>query len=434
MPTQRRESLDERDGTKRYVLALIFLVVLGFFWTTVFIWIHGSQEKKKGLQPDERRELASRLMGVGLAEEATAQYEMYLQEAMLGSQDKSKIAFSVGKSFQDQGNLARALTWYYQAEILDPKSPLKAEIGSRIVECLEKLGKFQAAHYALESRSGMDDEEAGEKKGGEVVARIGDRSITLSEVDEALDKLPEWMRSQVQTPEQRVDFLKQYVTNELLYEKAVKLGYERDPAVQKQIDLLRKQLLVNRVVSEEVEGKVEITDSDVDLYYRANKDRYAEPASARLSMIKMSDRLEAEKARRTLKEGGDFAALAKEKSIDEATRENGGKISYPVSRGRDSLGLGKDKDLELWQRIEETEPGGITEVITSGDHFYLFQVHEKTSGRQKELNEVAEQVRQDITREKMGERYNEVMQSTLAAETVQLFPEVFLKDQTGKRE
>ncbi len=261
---------------KKYFNVILIILVLGFVGLGAMLWLRPSGSGKGGMNLDDRRELASRLLGVGLSEEAADQYEMYLEGSRLGREDRAKIAFSIGKAYQDQGNLARAISWYYRAEIFDPHSSLKSEIGSRVVECLEKLGKYQSAQYALESRAGLDKKEAGEKKGGKIVAKIGDREITLNELNEALDKMPDWARKDYDKPEKKADFLKQYVANELMFEKARKLGYDRDPEIQKQVDLFKKSLLVNRVLEGEVQNKVQVSDKDIELYYRANKEKYAE--------------------------------------------------------------------------------------------------------------------------------------------------------------
>lgn len=255
---------------------ILIILVLGFVGLGTLLWLRPSAPGKGGMSSSDRRELASRLLGVGLSEEAADQYEMYLDGARLGREDRAKLAFSIGKTYQDQGNLSRAISWYYRAEIFDPHSSLKSEIGSRVVECLEKLGKYQSAQYALESRAGLEKKEAGEKKGGAVVARIGGREVTLGELNEALDKMPEWARKDFEKPGKKADFLKQYVANELMFEKAKKLGYDRDPEIQKQLDMFRKGLLINRVLEGEVQNKVQVSDQDIDLYYRANKEKYME--------------------------------------------------------------------------------------------------------------------------------------------------------------
>jgi len=262
--------------TNKHFTVLLVVLVLGFVRLGALLWFRPSGPGKGGMSSDDRRELASRLLGVGLSEEAADQYEMYLDGSRLGREDRAKIAFSIGKAYQGQGNLSRAVSWYYRAEISDPHSSLKSEIGSRVVECLEKLGKYQSARYALESRAGLEKQEAGEKKGGKIVAKIGNREITLGELNEALDKMPDWARKDYDKPEKKAEFLKQFVANELMFEKAQKLGYERDPEVQKQVDLFRKSLLVNRVLEGEVQNKVQVSDKDIELYYRANKEKYVE--------------------------------------------------------------------------------------------------------------------------------------------------------------
>lgn len=132
------------------------------------------------------------------------------------------LFFTLGKLYLEEGNYEKALSWLYRVEMIDPDTSLKSEVGSKIVHCLETLGKFHAAEYALEARSSLQENREEELKGGKVVAEIGNRKITLREVDEALDELPPWTKEQFKGSEKKVEFMRKYVADELFYRKAKK--------------------------------------------------------------------------------------------------------------------------------------------------------------------------------------------------------------------
>jgi len=142
------------------------------------------------------RDLANKLKSVGITKEAIKQYENYCNTAQIDKRTRSNLAYTLGKLYIEEGNYERALSWLYRVDMIDPDNPLKSEVGSKIVHCLETLGKFHAAEYALDARSALKGNRAEEIKGSKVVAEIGNSKITLREVDEALDQLPPWMKEQ----------------------------------------------------------------------------------------------------------------------------------------------------------------------------------------------------------------------------------------------
>ena len=230
----------------------------------------------QGVRGEGRRDLAGKLLSAGLKGKAIEQYELYLAEADLASDRRAKITYTLGTLCMEEGDYEDALSWLYQVEMLDPKTELAPEVGSKIVACLERLGRFAQAQYSLDARSSLDKAGRDEFKGDEVVARVGNDVITLGELDEAIDALPEWMRSAVEDPAQKRAFLEQYVAEELIYQKAKRLELDKDPSVRKQAERATRQLMIQKVLEDEIKAKVKISDDDVDLYYRAHADRYGE--------------------------------------------------------------------------------------------------------------------------------------------------------------
>ena len=87
--------------------------------------------------------------------------------------------------------------------------------------------------------------------------------------------------------------------------------------------------------------KVMVTPNEVERYYNQNIERYRTPEQMRASHILLKTegkdeaevRTRAEDVLKQVKGGGDFAALAKQVSEDDATKANGGDLDY-FSRGR----------------------------------------------------------------------------------------------------
>ena len=206
-PSGPEKSPDKRPAYVRrnfYLLCACLAVLLLLSAGLTYAFFVGPRaspaSKNRGVRGEHRRDLAGKLLSAGLRGKAIEQYERYLSEADLAADRRAKLAYTLGKLHMEEGNYEDALRWLYQVEMLDPKTELAPEAGSKIVACLERLGRFSQAQYSLEARSGLDKTGREEFKGDRVVAQIGKDVITLREFDEAIEAMPEWMRASLQEP------------------------------------------------------------------------------------------------------------------------------------------------------------------------------------------------------------------------------------------
>ena len=372
------------------------------------------------------RELASKLKSVGLNREAIKAYEDYFNTAQLDKRTRANISYTVGKLYMEEGNYEEAMSWLYRVDIIDPDTPLKSELSSKFVHCLEELGSFHAAEYALDARSTRAENPEEEQKGEKVVAEIGSSKITLSQVDEALQELPPWIQEQFKTREQRVEFLKKFVADELFYRKAQKLEYDKDTGLRKKTALFMKQQMINRVLEEELKDKTAIQEDDLTNYFEANKEHYKERAQARIRLIKVETDEGAQSIVTEVGQGTDFASLAEERSLDAATAKEGGKWNGWITDGKDDLGIGKADEIS--KAIFSTQPGNLSPVVTVGNYYYIFKVEEKKPERLRDYQEVQEWVKNDYLNNKMKIAYQNLLEQMLTSSEVKLYPHIITEE------
>ena len=94
---------------------------------------------------------------------------------------------------------------------------------------------------------------------------------------------------------------------------------------------IRSQI-VSEKIFEEVTGKVEVTDKQVEEYYNKNKAQYSQPESREVRHILVKTRAKADAIYNQLKAGADFSELAKKNSEDTGSKTNGGKLT--ISKGQ----------------------------------------------------------------------------------------------------
>jgi tetratricopeptide (TPR) repeat protein len=422
---ERKQRLFDRKTIFFLVVAIVMFVPL-----VLLITLRSSLSKDTSAvaywTAEKQFQYANTLASKGLKREALNAYEKYMDLISASPADRAKVAYQMGTIHMDLGEYEKALASFYRVDMENPDTELAPEVGQKIVACLERLGMTSQARYELESRTAIgkkkpDDAERGL---GPVIARIGKEEVRMSAINEALDQLPAWMRKQYESDEGKVDFARQYIANELLYRKANRLGYGDDPDVRVKVRDLTKQVLVQKITMEEI-GKIIIDPRDVKLYYDAYKDKYAEKAKFKLSMIQVSTREKAEDILRQIRSGKSFADLARAESLHEPTKSNGGEIKKWVIRGgyiADNIG----NSPQAWEAIGKTSQGA-TDIVEVNQQFYIFWVHERTPERQREFSEVKEQVEADYRRERQEQAAQDLLDRTLEEQEVEIYADKLLK-------
>lgn len=375
------------------------------------------------------RALANKLKSIGLAQEAVFQYEQYFSTAELDTRTRANLAYTIGTLCLEEGSYAKALSWLYRVDLIDPDTPLKSETGLKIVHCLESLGKTHAAEYALASRSDQRGDPEGELKGSNTVAEVAGKKISLRELDEELESLPPWLRDQFKGKEKKLEFLKKFVADELFYRKAQKLELDKNSTLRKEADRFMKQLMVNKILEQEVKDKVSVAEDDLKTYYKANQERYQEKAQARIRVINGGTEERTRNIMNDLKHGKDFAQAARELSLDKATAVKGGQREGWVTEGSNDLGIGSVQEVS--KAIFSTDAGGVSPPVRSGSDYYLFKVEEKKPGRTRGYEEVKELVRNDYMNAKMTSVYQQLVEQMLGSTEVKLYPEVITEEESA---
>jgi foldase protein PrsA len=90
--------------------------------------------------------------------------------------------------------------------------------------------------------------------------------------------------------------------------------------------------VVQNKIYETVTKDVTVTDKDVEGYYKKNKQNYVQPESRDVRHILVKKKALADSLYERVKNGENFAALAKKYSEDPGSKKQGGKL--PISKGR----------------------------------------------------------------------------------------------------
>ena len=374
---------------------------------------------------ESQRELANKLKGAGLPRQAAQEYEAYLQRARLEPKQLAGLCYSIGKMCMEAGDYEKALAWLYRVELIDPGTSLKPELGSSIVNCLERTGRRSAAEYALAKRSSGSEE--AQRPGGAVIAEIGSDKVYLEDVNEAFDNLPEWMRKQFDGEKAKAEFAKKYIADELLYRKAKKMELDKDAAIRKQLRMAEREFMVNRVLEGELKEKVKVQEDDLKNFYEAHKADYEQRQAVKVSLIEAVSRDAADKIYRELKGGKDFGAYAREISLHKATAKDGGSFPNWVRMGEDDLGIGGVEAVS--KALFAAKKGELLQPVQAGELWFVFRVEDTRAALPTSYDEVKEKVRQDYSMQKLKATYQALLDETLKSSDVKLHLEALAAGQ-----
>lgn len=94
------------------------------------------------------------------------------------------------------------------------------------------------------------------------------------------------------------------------------------------LESLKKDTKINLTIRKILEPKTDVTDEEMKQFYDTNKESLGTPAQIQASHILVATKEEADAILAELKKGGDFAAIAKEKSIDPGSKDKGGDLGF----------------------------------------------------------------------------------------------------------
>ncbi len=233
--------------------------------------------KKPALDGDKVREYAGDLINRSLFKQAIEQYQYYLNEYNIDAREQANVNYIIANTYFDRlKDYENALALYLKIKHLYPESSLIEDVNKRIIACLERLERSTDAQQALDEAVQADQSQVVKKRPGEVVARIGSREVTQGDLDFEIDQLPPTVREQFRSKDKKLEFLREFVASELLFDTAKRAELDKDSEVIEGAFQAKKMLMVRKLLQDRVAGKVDITNDDISLYYDAHKEDYAE--------------------------------------------------------------------------------------------------------------------------------------------------------------
>lgn len=178
------------------------------------------------------------------------------------------------------------------------------------------------------------------------------------------------------------------------------------------IDDLKKSMKSQVLLKKILTPQVTITDDEIKKYYDENLETLKTPEQIQASHITVATKEEADAILAELKNGSDFAALAKSKSTDSATKENGGSLGYIASGTMDEA-----FDTAAFA-LKAGETSG---AVQTGAGFDIIKVTDRKAASTPTMEEKKEEIKSAITTQKLASLSTTWLQEKKSQSTVENF-------------
>jgi len=237
----------------------------------------------------------------------------------------------------------------------------------------------------------------------EFYATVDGNKITKQDIDIIVqdprvnfDELPQETKNQI---------LNEAINRKLIAKKAIKDGIEKDDKYVEAISKIKENLALQVWQSKEIE-QIKFSDSEKKDFYEKNKEKFVVPETFEASHILVDSEANAKNIIKELGKASNkeakFKELAKSKSKDQTTKENGGYLGKFAAEQMVS---------EFANTLKSLPKGTYSKTPTKTQFgYHIIFVKDKIAGRSLNYDEVKDNVNRILVSEKFNKKIDELIQ------------------------
>ena len=227
------------------------------------------------------------------------------------------------------------------------------------------------------------------KEKGDIVAKVGNDSITMEDFSERLMAAPPAYQAYINTEPGKKQFINLLVREKLILESAKQAGIDKREEYRNSIEGFKTEqkkqlkdyedgLLIEMYLKDVQENMITASDDEINKYYEEHKEDFTNPVAITAKHILVPTKEEAEIAFDRINKGESFDKVAQEMSTDKVSAQRGGQIG-PFRKG------------ELVKEFEEVvfnlKTGEISDIVETP-----FGLHIITKVSEEKLQPIPEDV------------------------------------------
>jgi len=247
------------------IMVIVFVLILMQSSDEIFPRVNYKKAKKYAIE----------LINNGLYQQAADEFEDILEKYRLSDKEAGAIIYQIGDIYAEHiGNSQKALAAYTKLKQLYPDHPLVDDTERKIITQLDRSGQSKKAQRYLE-KSVQLGTPVSEADPNEILAQIGNRAIAQSEIEDAMTALPPELSRQMNNKNSILQFLKSYIGQQLMYDAALREGYDQKNEIQRDIQEAQKAVIVQAYWEDKIANKVNVNTTDIEIYYEKNKNQFS---------------------------------------------------------------------------------------------------------------------------------------------------------------
>jgi hypothetical protein len=274
--------------------------------------------------------------------------------------------------------------------------------------------------------------DAGHTQEEAVLARVGDTSITQSDLLAAWAKRPPF--GNIDPSRHAASVLEDLVRRELYFAEATRTRFTE----REDVRAAWKRWVISRF-REELESKLaaseSVEDAAIEAYFQEHAAQFTAPERRRLAVIRIGPPpVSAAERREELKQTiarvrdlavsqattvGDFGELAAIHSSHTASRLSGGDVGW----------LNRAQAARTWPEpvveaaFSLSAPGQISPIIPTDEGWFLLKLVDREDGRLASLDSVRERIRRDLAQSRKTEAENALLDELRSRHEVEIHTE-----------
>lgn len=196
------------------------------------------------------------------------------------------------------------------------------------------------------------------------------------------------------------------------FKKAIK-NFEMD---EKELrEYTRRELLISHYIETTFVPKVTVSEAEIRAFYDKNPEKFKRDETVKASHIligvdskataedKKKAREKAEKLRKELAGGADFATLAKANSTDSGSKQNGGDLGY----------FGKGRMMPAFEKAAfALKPGEISDIVETPYGYHIIKLTDKKPAVTIDFKDVKAKIEDFLKGQKVNEAVQKYLEDT----------------------
>jgi len=201
------------------------------------------------------------------------------------------------------------------------------------------------------------------------------------------------------------------INQKVIEQEAIKRDYfSKNQEIKKQLDNHKRMLLIKEFKRKIIAPQIVLSEKELKDYYKKHKQDYLSPSQYNLRLIRVKSKKEAQEILEELKAGGDFAFLAKKKSIAESAKK-GGAIGWHSENGLPT---------KIREAVKELKPGEFSPIVEDGGYYSIVFLEEKKEGKVIPFEEVKEKVKRQLWTQKFNTLLNKYLKQLRKVSDIKL--------------